>query len=345
MKTNNDFDNHTVDILLPNHQTTETTTTAISPYTKGVIIAVIYNIFFGLSSFHMKLTKIQFSSEYDVTSFMIWRGVGMLIITLCHIKYTGENIYLPSMIANPKWFFVRTFGPFPNIGALILCISYWRVATAACMTSTTPALLLILAVLVLNEKFHMRYIYGIVICFSGTSLLVLNEDNPNSNASSKDNEDISNPISDSSSSSKLLIGLVFGIIHIVCNSMISLSQKILSVNNVSNNAICLYIAIWNILAGVIIAIFGGISISSNFSFILAAVINGFIFYMYCLCITEALRYIPLADMAIMFYISTVVVFLLGYFFLHEDIYYTDIIGCSIIMAFNVYNYFYPLQNE
>ena len=50
---------------------------------------------------------------------------------------------------------------------------------------------------------------------------------------------------------------------------------------------------------------------------------------------SAAKFMPVTYMCIVF------IFILGFVLLHETIYFTDALGAGMIIAFQIYNYYYP----
>ena len=57
----------------------------------------------------------------------------------------------------------------------ITAIWYLRVATVQIIGSLNPLLTTYLSILILKEKFYLRYVFGTIICLIGSLFIVLNE--------------------------------------------------------------------------------------------------------------------------------------------------------------------------
>ena len=50
-----------------------------------------------------------------------------------------------------------------------------RLATAVVFSALYPAIAVVISIIILKEKFYLRYILGISLCFSGCLIMILNE--------------------------------------------------------------------------------------------------------------------------------------------------------------------------
>ena len=70
---------------------------------------------------------------------------------------------------------MRTNENFFGVACITMSLWYLRASTAIMIQNIHPIIVMILSHFVLHEKFYFRYIIGIIMCFSGSSIIVLNE--------------------------------------------------------------------------------------------------------------------------------------------------------------------------
>ena len=70
---------------------------------------------------------------------------------------------------------MRTNANFFGVACITMSLWYLRASTAIMIQNIHPIIVMILSHFVLHEKFYFRYIIGIIMCFSGSSIIVLNE--------------------------------------------------------------------------------------------------------------------------------------------------------------------------
>lgn len=296
--------------------------------------AIFSTITYGLSSFHMKLTNIIYDDRFDANLFVFWRSVGISILLFILSHYKSQRILKYSEINSKFWFVIRTSFSYLNTMFLILCIVEMRAATAACMSSASPAIIILMSIFILKEKFYLRYIIGIIICFIGTTLIVLNENNDDSH--SIENEKIENK--------NIIAGVFFGVCHIIFHALVTLAQKIISIENIPIDTQMYFMAIFNGAIALLVAILIGI-LPIDLSFGFFSMFNSVIMYISIYYYHECLKIMPLAKITPFLYIGTLTVFVCGVAFAGEALYLTDIIGSLLIVSFNVYNSYYPIKND
>ena len=90
---------------------------------------------------------------------------------------TKKKILKFSEIKIKLWFFIRTNFNFLGVASMTICLWYLRASTAQIITTLSPIIIFILSYFILNEKFHIRYFYGCIICLIGSFIIILNEKN------------------------------------------------------------------------------------------------------------------------------------------------------------------------
>ena len=68
----------------------------------------------------------------------------------------------------------------------------------------------------------------------------------------------------------------------------------------------------------------------------------YFFYLGNILYNKALQFAPLSKLVLIQYLNVVFVFILAFIFLHETIYFTDILGAGIMISYMAYNSYYPL---
>ncbi len=261
---------------------------------------------------------------------MLYRSFPAAMISLIAIYYNKEKLVPLNAIKIKKWFYIRIFFNYLNIIFLVCCMIYLRAATAACFSSSAPIFIILLSVCILKEKFYWKYLIGVVICFFGTSMIVLNERKNNYDNDIKDSTDI-----DNYKTLHIFYGCIFGVLHILTNSLVAVAQRIVSVEKIPFHTQFYYIGVSNSFCAILYCI---ITFEFNFhlNFCLFGSLNIFLFYLSGRYLNKALENIPVSKMTPIFYVSTIVVFICGVLFLNEMIYLTDIIGSLMIVGCNVY---------
>ena len=70
---------------------------------------------------------------------------------------------------------------------------------------------------------------------------------------------------------------------------------------------------------------------------LMCLLHGIFFYLSNVALNSALKYCPLSKI--------ILIFILSFIFLHEEILFTDLLGACFIIGFMLYNSYYPLPSK
>jgi drug/metabolite transporter (DMT)-like permease len=292
-----------------------------------LFIYALSPICYGVNGFHMKYSSL-FIKNYDMNSFLLWRSLSTLLIPY-YLIYKNQIQIIPlKEIENRFWFFIRTVGQLIFLISYILSMRELRAGTTSSIMSLNPIVVIILGTFLLKEKFHIRYLIGISICFLA-SLLIISSDKKQSQVMSNQNIDV-------------IKGVLWAILSLIFAALISVSSKILAKENICWRVQCFYLGVSNIILNILYSIFNdGILIS--FEMIFHGILNGFSFIAGTICLVESLKKIDLNKTTSLIYLNCVTVFILGYAFLNEQIYFLDVLGSFIIVGYNLYNSVYPVK--
>ena len=293
-------------------------------------LSVITN---GINHSHFKYMKqIIGEAGYDEYSFIIWRCLFIIISNYFLMKYRKEQMPPFSELCHNGWFWTRMLIQFFALETFLLLLRFFRVSTATCFISMAPLIIVFMSCVLLKEKFYMRYVYGVFICFGGVMLIVLNED--------KNSTEV-NGDSDKKGIANLLCSLICGVAQLLSISIHRVSSKILIKQNVDMNTQLMYPSFACIVLSFISLLITGESLKFSFLLLFHCGINCLIWLLSTSLILMSFKGIELVKTTAIGYLNIVTVFILGVTFLGEHIYLTDVIGSLIILGFNIYNTMYP----
>jgi len=301
-------------------------------------------IFGGIHAFTTKYLQYIFPNEYDIYSLLFWRSFFLIPMSFSLIVIKKIEIIPIWKVKNKICLIVRSLGMYLGLLTYIHSLQYIRMSTSNCITSMNPALIVLLGVFLINEKFHMRYIYGIIICFSGTLLIILNERKfvEEENAYNLSNQNhIQSEINTIKTSFEILYGYIFAILNLIISAFTSLSTKILNDENFGFENQIFYIGVSNSLFVIIFSNFIGANVGILFiiyCFVMVTIPN----FIFTVLTIEALKGVDISKTVPLNYLLLLTVFILGVLFLNEPIYITDIIGSLIILTYNIFNLIFPL---
>jgi drug/metabolite transporter (DMT)-like permease len=300
----------------------------------GMFFAILSTFCNAFGSFYTKLIQKTYPNDFHVVQFLFLRCFTLFIFTLIHCKITKQRIYKISEIPHKGFFFIRTNANFFGVACLTMALWYLRASTTIIIQSIYPIIVIILSYFILHEKLYFRYVIGIIMCFSGSGIIVLNEKRNNSqNTNYKEGHEIT--------FSDTLIGLFFAFIDIIFISSVSISNKVLVNAKVPVVTQMFYVCISTFTYSSIYTIFfGGVVLKKGYLFM--CLIHGIFFYLGNILYNKALQFAPLSKLVLIQYLNVVFVFILAFIFLHEKIYFTDILGAGIMISYMAYNSYYPL---
>ena len=294
----------------------------------GTLFAILSQFIWAINSIQLKTYKSFFPNDFSNNSLVFWRSLPIWVLGYFFCKQKGIRIKSLGAIKHKFWFFIRSFGNYVTVFLWIKILSYFRVSTSQVIIGCHPVLVIFLSILILHEKFYFRYVISVLVCIFGSTLIVLNEKNPNaSKIKLNDNK---------------LAGLFFACCHLLLYSLSNLGQKIQCKDNISPDEQNYYLGMYNTLPALFFCI-----IEMHFGFgsilyILYAISNGFfVFYSGNYLQTLAMEYMAVSKFMPITYMCTVFVFILGFILLGERIYITDILGAGLIIFFQLYNFYYP----
>ena len=273
----------------------------------GTVIGVISQFIWAINSIQLKTYKSFFPNDFSNNSLVFWRSLPIWVLGYFFCWKKGIRIKSLSAIKHKFWFFTRSFGNYVTVFLWIKILSYFRVSTSQVIIGCNPVIVIFLSILILHEKFYFRYIISVFVCIFGSTLIVLNDRNPNaSKIKLNDNK---------------LAGLFFAILHLLIYALANLGQKIQCKDKLSPDEQNYYLGMYNTLPALFFCI-----IEMHFGFgsilyILYAISNGFfVFYSGNYFQTIALEYMAVSKFMPITYMCTVFVFILGYLLLGDNIY-------------------------
>ena len=144
------------------------------------LLGVVTQFLWALNSFQMKTYNPKFPECFSNNSVILWRSIPVMVIGYFSCKYKKIRITPHREVKHIFWFYVRHLGNYFCVILNLTVLSYFRLSTSRVFFCCQPIVVTFLSILILKEKFYNRYIIGILICFSGSALIVLNDKKPQS---------------------------------------------------------------------------------------------------------------------------------------------------------------------
>ena len=299
----------------------------------GMICSLISNFFIAFGTFWTKIVQINYPEDFKTIQFLFLRSISIIFFALFHTYITKVPLVNPLTLKLKLWFFIRTNVNFFGVCAFTLCLWYLRSSTAQILFSLSPIIVFVLSYFILKEKLYWRYAVGTVICIIGSIFIISNEKKSKETSGEK-NKDLND----------ILIGTSLGVINIFCVAFVVTANKILVNNKVPIGTQMLYVGISTFCYSVLFTlIFRDVCLKPGF--LILCLFHGLFFYLGNFFANEAYKRIQISKVIIFNYLQIVFVIILSLIFLKEPIFFTDILGFSLIIGYLIYNTLNPLPKK
>ena len=144
----------------------------------AVIIGILSQLVWAINSIQLKTYKKFFPKDFSNNSLVFWRSLPIWVLGYFFCKQKNIRIKPESAIKHKFWFYMRSFGNYIIIYLWIKILNYLRVSTAQVISGCFPVLVILLSIIILHEKFYFRYLIGVLICIIGSTIIIMNEKNP-----------------------------------------------------------------------------------------------------------------------------------------------------------------------
>ena len=111
----------------------------------------------------------------------------MSIVTYISVKYYTKSEMNNFFEMNVKmWFLIRVLGIYISFLLFLSSLLYLRAATTSCISSANPLIVIFLSIFILKKKFYWRYLIGVIVCFIGSAMILLNDRTENKSSVKQD---------------------------------------------------------------------------------------------------------------------------------------------------------------
>ena len=291
------------------------------------LLGIFVQFLWALNSFQMKTYHPMYPECFSINSVIFWRSLPVMGIGYIACKIRKIRIIPHSEVKHIFWFYVRHLGNYFCVMLNLTVLSYFRLSTSRVFFCCQPLVIIFLSIIILNEKFYIRYLVGILICFCGSALIVLNDKKPQSKTTI---------IHDN-----IYAGLFFAILFLLTLSFNSIGQKIMTKEGMPPDVQNFYLGFYNILPAFIMCIIQGHFALDHPKYVLYCISNGFLFYLANYLTSVCYKYIAISKFIPVTYLNIVFTFFLSIFVLGEPLFFTDLLGATLIVGFQFYNISYP----
>lgn len=303
----------------------------------GYILMICANTCWACNSVYLKIIQKIFLQEFNNLTFIFSRGMGAMIISFCASKIVNKPILRWNQIQFKKHFLLKTNISFFSMFLWTMAMWYLRVSTSQIISTMQPIIVIILSIFFLNEKFFMRYFWGILLCTIGSIIIINNEKHSKTPTRSEN-------VSHSELIRGIFIGVLCNFFSMFVGGFISIADKVLATNKVPISTQLFYLGMFHSLNSIICMIIFR-SHNLDYKLIILSSFHAILFFTGNFLYNRALQLIDLSVSSLFGYLRIVFVFILGWLLLGESIFFSDIIGACFIVSYMVYNVLYPLKKK
>ena len=289
------------------------------------ILYVVNQVIWAIQGLQLKSFFYFFSKDYDINSFVFYRHLSLSIVGYMSIYYKKIDFKYPWNIKFRLWFYIRNIGIYICIRTWMASLEIFRLSTCQIIGGLGPFLTIIFSVIFLKEKFHSIYAYGIVICFIGSAMIILNE--RKSEVSTENDSSLYN----------IFLGSLYLFINVTLFSLGLVGQKFLCEENLTPEEQTFYFGFYTTLIAGAFCIINFDFKLRNILYCLYSLLNGIIFYICNFLNSVSFKNIEISKLQPVSYLSTILIIIASAVIFKENLYFTDILGALMIIGFIIYN--------
>lgn len=204
--------------------------------TRAYILFILIQFIRTIQGLQLKSFFSLYSSIYDLNSLVFWRHTGIALASYIIMRYKKINLKYPYQIQHRIWFYIRNVGIYICISTWMKALSIFRLSTCQILSGLNPLMTIIYSIIFLKEKLHTIYIIGIMICFTGAVIIILNERKIEANTKN-----------DNSSTQNIFIGILSIIINVNLFALGNVGQKFLCNEHLTPEEQTFYFRFYSIL--------------------------------------------------------------------------------------------------
>ena len=299
----------------------------------GVILSLITQFVWTINSICLKYFLNKYSSIFKNKTYLFPRGLSTIIISLILGKINDGKIYSFNFFDSTvkKCILAKANLSFFAMCFWTVAVSYLRISTCQVISSLSPILIITFSVFFLKEKFHNRYILGILCGIVGSVIIILDEKKIKEN----ENKD--------TSMQEYVIGVISIVLNIVLSSFNNITNKYMA-KRVSIYTQMLYLGIFHCTYSLLWMTFTW-DFDYTVPYFFEGALQSVLFFLGNFFYNWSLTKISMSRYSIIQYSKFVMAFILGWEVLEEEVLFNDMIGTTIIGGFMVFNVMFPIKHS
>lgn len=296
----------------------------------GIIYSIITQLIWTINSISLKYFINNFSHIFKNKTFLFPRGLTTIIISFILGKIRDGKIYSFNFYdsAVQKCILIKANLSFFAMCFWTLAVSYLRITTCQVISSLSPILVITFSVLFLHEKFHYRYLLGIITGGVGSLIIILDE----KKIQEKNN---------TTYLKEYIIGVIGIIMNIVLSSFNNIANKYMA-KRASINTQMFYLGIFHSVYSLLWMIFTW-DFDYTIKYFFGCALQSFLFFLGNFFYNLSLTKLSMSKYSILQYSKFVFAFILGWGVLKEDVLMNDMVGTTMIGGYLIFDIMFPVK--
>ena len=299
---------------------------------KGMLYCLLAHFLWTTNSIYLKFLTQYFKSKFKNKTFLFSRGLMTILISyFLGIYQEGKILKLTELPKNIlKALLIRINFNFFSMSIWVVSVRYLRISTCQIISTLSPIIIIFFSIIFLNERYFPRYTYGIIFGILGSFIIILNENKI--------------PVVEEKQSKtyEIFIGVLCNFLSMITGGIEGVCNKIMAKEKTPITSQMFYVGCSHCFYS-----FFWMLITRDFDYTLKYFLmcmghailffGGFFFF------NKGLQIIDLSKTSIIQYSKIVFVFILGTIFLGQKVFFSDILGSSIIVGFMIYHVLNPVK--
>ena len=298
----------------------------------GMLYCLLAHFLWTSNSIYLKFLTQYFGNKFKNKTFLFSRGLMTVLISYFLGLYQEGKILklteLPSNIV--KALLIRMNFNFFSMSIWVVSVRYLRISTCQIISTLSPIIIIFFSIIFLNEKYFARYTYGIFFGILGSVIIILNENKV--------------PVVEEKQSKayEIFIGVLCNFLSMITGGIEGVCNKIMAKEKTPITSQmfyvgcshCFYSFLWMLITN---------DFDYTIKYFLMCMGHAILFFGGFFFFNKGLQIIDLSKTSIIQYSKIVFVFILGTIFLGQQVFFSDILGSSIIVGFMIYHVLYPVK--
>ena len=298
----------------------------------GMLYCLLAHFLWTTNSIYLKFLTQYYKSKFKNKTFLFSRGLMTVFISyFLGIYQEGKILKLTELPKNIlKALLIRMNFNFFSVSVWVVSVRCLRMSTCQMMSALSPIIIIFFSILFLNEKYFSRYTYGIIFGILGSAIIILNENKI--------------PVVEEKQSKayEIFLGVFCNFLSMITGGIEGVCNKIMAKEKTPITSQMFYVGCSHCFYSFFWMLFTN-DFDYTLKYFLMCMCHAILFFSGFFFFNKGLQIIDLSKTSIIQYSKIVFVFILGTIFLGQKVFFSDIIGSSIIVGFMIYHVLNPVK--